>query len=459
MLVQTVLSILAGSLSLVQAAPTKRAGPQRVIGYHESWYYYDNGNTPFPIPTSIGSKYTHINYAFATIAYHPKTDQFYVGFTDSNADYQDCVGTSCPTECIPLPSTAKTCAAGKVAMVPYIGAAGACPDTTCHNPSSAPGAPRVPKCESVLNFNNAGVSDANGNPVMCGNYAYVLNKVKKTNPNLKFLISIGGWYDSNLFSAATEDKYIDKFVTSIVKFVQFFGFDGVDFDWEYPGWEHGSEPPFPGGAAGAGTSENTVDCSKTTCAYAGRTNDKAKFTNMVNKVRAAFTAAGKTPSGSNYLISMAAPAGDDKMNKLDIAAICKALDYINIMTYDIHGDWETNTNHQAALYDDTPPQYQNTNGVPMTSVDYAVSYWINNGCPANQVVIGLPFYAHGWSGVADGGSNGLFQKGTGITPNPDSAFNYGKLKADSTIKEFWDVAAQASYGYSASTQKFYTYDN
>ncbi|KAJ3029662.1 UNVERIFIED_CONTAM: hypothetical protein HDU68_011469 [Siphonaria sp. JEL0065] len=456
MLLSLVATTLASALALVDAAPAPRAVQNKIIGYHESWYWYNSpGNQPLQFTSDLSSRYTHINYAFATIHFHEATKQFFVGFTDAWADYQGCVGTSCPSECIKLP-TDKLCSGGKVSLVPYLGANGTCPDTACYNPSGVPGSPRRPQCEAVLDPNGLQYdwTTTPATPYLCGNYAYVLNKVKKQAPGLKFLISLGGWYDSNLFSAATEPQYIDAFVTSIVKFVEFFGFDGVDFDWEYPGWEHGAQPPFKGGAPGAGSADGMTDCSKATCGYAGRTNDMAKFNALVTKTRAGLKAIGKTKTGEDYLVSMAAPAGYDKMNKLDIKTICQQLDFINIMTYDIHGEWESNTNHQAPLYDNTPPQYKPTNGVPDTSVDFAVEYWIKNGCPANQIVVGVPFYAHAWK-AADGGSKGLFQPGT---PSSVTKLNYVDLAADASIQTYWDEKAQASYGYSAAQGTFYSFD-
>ncbi|KAI9207683.1 glycosyl hydrolases family 18-domain-containing protein [Polychytrium aggregatum] len=447
MLVSRTLLAGAGLLlasSSVSASASSAGVSNRVIGYHESWYYYDSpGNKPFDFTPTIVSKYTHINYAFATIHYHPPTDQYYIGFTDSNADYLDCVGTSCPSECIPVPQNQLCTPAGKktaskVAMVPYIGASGACPDTTCFNPSSAPGSPRTPPCEAVLDSN---IQKSGSTPVLCGNYAYLMSKVKKSAPNLRYLISVGGWYDSNLFSAATEDKYIDKLVTSIVKFVQFFGFDGVDFDWEYPGWEHGGEPVSPNAPSGTGNSENTYDCSVTKCAYPQRTNDTAKYSNLM----------AKNPHGENYLISIAAPAGLDKINKIDTKAVCNSVDYVNIMTYDIHGEWESTTNHQAGIYDDTPNPT-----APETSVDVAVTQWLQ-GCPSSKVVIGIPFYGHAWSQVKDGGSHGLFQAGS--PPTNADAYNYHQIITDKTLTTYWDDKAQASYAYSASESLFVSFDD
>ncbi|KAI9348204.1 glycosyl hydrolases family 18-domain-containing protein [Obelidium mucronatum] len=457
MLLSTLATIIAGALTCVQAAPAPRASANKIIGYHESWYWYDNGNQPMQFTPELTSKYTHINYAFATIHYHTATKQFYVGFTDAWADYQSSPGISAPAECFKVP-VSQQCTGGGVSLVPYIGANGTCPDKGCYNPSGAPGAPRKPQCEAVLDSQGLQYdwTTTPPSPYICGHYAYVMNKVKKANPGLKFLISIGGWYDSNLFSAATEPQYIDKFVTSIVEFVKFFGFDGVDFDWEYPGWEHGGSPPFAGGAAGTGDAEAMTDCSKKTCGYPARTNDMAKFNAMVTKVRTEFKKLGKNSSGRDYLISMAAPAGYDKMNKLDIKTICQQLDFINIMTYDIHGPWDPVTNHQAALYDNTPAEFQDKS-IPATSVDYAVSYWIDNGCPANQIVVGVPFYGHAWE-APKGNSNGLYQPGKAAPEAVTAKKNFKDITASAAVT-YWDDKAQASYAYDAAKSVFWSYDS
>ncbi|SEW51767.1 glycosyl hydrolase family 18 protein [Chitinophaga arvensicola] len=55
--------------------------------------------------------------------------------------------------------------------------------------------------------------------------------------NVKVLISVGGWNngdDSGFESLAANGTYRNNFVTNMINFVNQYGLDGVDIDWEYP---------------------------------------------------------------------------------------------------------------------------------------------------------------------------------------------------------------------------------
>ena len=59
--------------------------------------------------------------------------------------------------------------------------------------------------------------------------------LKKRNPQLKIILSLGGWGGcetcSDVFSTKKGRK---KFSKSAKKLCDYFGTDGIDLDWEYP---------------------------------------------------------------------------------------------------------------------------------------------------------------------------------------------------------------------------------
>ena len=61
--------------------------------------------------------------------------------------------------------------------------------------------------------------------------------LKYSYPNLKVTVAIGGWNEgSSKYSAMAKDSAErQKFVDSVVQFLQKHNFDGLDLDWEYPG--------------------------------------------------------------------------------------------------------------------------------------------------------------------------------------------------------------------------------
>lgn len=72
----------------------------------------------------------------------------------------------------------------------------------------------------------------------------------------------------------------------------------------------------------------------------------------------------------------------------DVARIAQHLDFINLMTYNLHGDWHHVTGHHSPLFrgqrDTGPDRFSN--------VDYAVGYILRLGAPANKLVMGIPTF-------------------------------------------------------------------
>lgn len=63
-----------------------------------------------------------------------------------------------------------------------------------------------------------------------------LMSLKEKNPNLKIILSMGGWNEgSQKYSAVAANPGLRQaMVNSVISFCEEHGFDGFDLDWEYP---------------------------------------------------------------------------------------------------------------------------------------------------------------------------------------------------------------------------------
>jgi chitinase len=211
-----------------------------------------------------------------------------------------------------------------------------------------------------------------------------LKALKQIHPNLKILISVGGWSWSDRFSdAALTDASRTAFADSCVAFIVNYGLDGVDIDWEYP-----------------------VSGGLSTNAY--RPEDKYNFTLLMQKLREKLNARGII-DGKSYTLSFAGAAGDWYLSNIEPGKVMQYADYANIMTYDIHGPWDQYTDFNSPLYSntDTSPQYKD-------SVDSGINAWLKAGYPANKLIMGVPFYGYIYKAVTNS-NNGLYQSYSGCS--------------------------------------------
>lgn len=251
-----------------------------------------------------------------------------------------------------------------------------------------------------------------------------LNLLKEAHPHLQTLMSIGGWSWSDYFSdvALTEESRA-KFARSCVAMMKQYGFDGLDIDWEYPG-----------GGGEAGNVE--------------RPEDPQNFTLLLAELRAQLETQGQA-DGRHYLLTIAAPA---RAWGMELDKITAYLDWINVMTYDFNGAWSAVTGFNAPLYGD--PDAPN----PTQSVDHSIQGYLAAGVPAEQLVMGVPFYGRGWAGVGDT-NDGLYQPYTRIPGSGD--YDYGDL-TENYIGQYtrhWNEAAQVPWLYDAEGGTMITYDD
>jgi chitinase len=257
-----------------------------------------------------------------------------------------------------------------------------------------------------------------------------LAALRDANPGLSTLMSVGGWTLSGGFSAlsATEEGRA-AFATSCVDFMLDHGFDGIDIDWEYP---------VSGGLSG-GAPEDTENQVLLLAALRAELDSRAP--------------------GS--LLTIAAPAGASKIANIDPAGIAASVDWINLMSYDFAGGWDSATGLHNPLYavDGAPGEDADTN-----NVDAAVQAFLDAGVPPAQLVVGVPLYGRGWGSV--GGTNqGLFQSGgyTGEGTWEGGVFDYDDIVnnylTDSRYTRHWSESGLVPYLYSESTGVFITYED
>jgi GH18 family chitinase len=265
-----------------------------------------------------------------------------------------------------------------------------------------------------------------------GNFNQLL-ELKKLYPDLKVLISIGGWSWSGNFSAAAQDEASrQRFAVSCIDLYlkRYKGvFDGLDIDWEYP-------------VSGGMTS--------------GKSEDKKNYTLLLGEIRDQLDEAGKTDHRT-YLLTIAAPVGPGTIRNLEPGKIASTVDWLNLMSYDFHGPWESASNFNAPLF--FSPADPADAGL---NVDAAVQTYLSSDVPAEKLVLGVPFYGHGWSGVSEV-DHGLYQPAGAAAPGTWEAgsYDYADLAKNylSTYQRYWDADAYVPWLYDAAAGVFISYDD
>ncbi|MET9994439.1 chitinase C-terminal domain-containing protein [Streptomyces mutabilis] len=274
-----------------------------------------------------------------------------------------------------------------------------------------------------------------------------LNKFKKQHPDVKTMISVGGWAETGgyfaddgkrmdsggFYSMATNadgsvnQDGIDTFADSAVDFVRKYGFNGVDIDYEYP--------------TTMKDAGNPLDWSFANGRRAGLVKGYAA---LMQTLREKLDRAGAA-DGRHYLLSVAAPSSGYLLRGMETFQVQKYLDYVNIMSYDLHGAWNEHVGPNASLFDDgkdselaaagvyTTSQY---GGIGYLNTDWAYHYF-RGSMPAGRINIGLPYYTRGFKNVT-GGTDGLWGKapatdcpaGSGLTKCGDGAVGIDNLWHD-----------------------------
>ena len=246
----------------------------------------------------------------------------------------------------------------------------------------------------------------------------------KQKHDVKTLISIGGWAETGGHFGADGNRVadggfytmttnadgsinhagIEKFATSAVEMMRTYKFDGLDIDYEYPTSMAGAGNPYD------------KDFMEPRRPYLW-----ASYQELMKVLREKLDAAS-AQDGIHYMLTIAAPSSGYLLRGMETFDVTKYLDYVNIMSYDLHGAWNDHVGHNAALFDtgkDSELAQWNVydtaayGGIGYLNTDWAYHYF-RGSMPAGRINIGVPYYTRGWQGVT-GGENGLW--GRAALPN------------------------------------------
>ncbi|CAH0391548.1 unnamed protein product [Bemisia tabaci] len=216
--------------------------------------------------------------------------------------------------------------------------------------------------------------------------------LKKTSPNLKVLLSIGGWADKE-----DVDKYLTlletperrtKFANSVAKKVDDYGFDGVDLAWEFP---PDKEPKERGifGSLWHGTKKIfSGDRDKNPEAH------REQFSALARELKAVLR-----PKG--HLLSISNLPHVNNTVYYDIPILNPSVDQYIIHSYDFRTP--DRTPKQA---DYSAPLYFPQNRVPFQNVEAMADKFIKKGATPDKIIIAVPTFGRTWAIDSDSGKTG-----------------------------------------------------
>jgi chitinase len=263
-----------------------------------------------------------------------------------------------------------------------------------------------------------------------------LHDLKKINPDLKILVSVGGWTWSTHFSdVALTDSSRRKFARSAVDFLKKYQLDGIDLDWEYPN-QVGADNPH-------------------------RVEDIENFTLLLREVREHLDKQSKLDGRGGedkYLLTIASGGDRAYIENTDLGEAHHYLDFINIMTYDAYNGLHTTTGHHANLLPADGDPAVEAKGEEVKSALTSVQGHIDAGVPVEKINLGLAFYGRAWKGVKNV-NNGLFQPAETV-----GMIEYYRVIAEKYIDKngftrFWDKSAQAPYLWNVDSSIFISYED
>ncbi|KAF1954876.1 glycoside hydrolase, partial [Byssothecium circinans] len=178
------------------------------------------------------------------------------------------------------------------------------------------------------------------------------------NRGLQTWLGVGGWEFSDegdtrttWSDLAASEEHRKAFISSTVEFLEKYGFQGLDVDWEWP--------------AAANRGGNPADTK----------NQVA----LVKELREAL--------GSKYGLTCVLPQDAGFLSGIDVAGLAQYVDWFNVLTYDLHGIWDAKNPELGSKirpHTDVREIDEKLNGLWVTGID------------SHKFTLGFALYGRGY---------------------------------------------------------------
>lgn len=257
-------------------------------------------------------------------------------------------------------------------------------------------------------------------------------------PDLKIIMSIGGWDMSENFSTAARDEASRlRLARSCIGLMRTHNFDGLDIDWRYP-VDGGADPD------------------------SGHPSDTENYVALLDTLRTELDATGERDDRRYYLTALI-PSSEALYRYFDLSGMHPYLDWMNLSTYGYSGAWSDLASPHAPLFSSQRDPRSDTER-ELYNVDGAVNAFLDMGIPADKLVIGLGFFAQTWSNVRPNDIFGLYEPATGLPTGTraNGTLYYRDLEpllSSSNYTKFFDEQTRTPWMYNAERRIAVTYEN
>ncbi|MFZ3368102.1 MAG: glycoside hydrolase family 18 protein [Candidatus Sulfotelmatobacter sp.] len=259
-----------------------------------------------------------------------------------------------------------------------------------------------------------------------------LKVLRAKNARLLVLLSVGGWSGSTYFSdVAATPSARKKFSASCLEIVSKYGLDGLDIDWEYP-------------VTGGKRTDHK------------RKSDKANFVLLLRQMRSDLDA---FDHGRRLLLTVASTGYRNHLNDLSLREMSDVLDWFNLMGYDFNEMQSKRTSHHSGLFAWSANSKLDADAVKYANSDAAVQWYLDQGVPAEKIVLGVPFYGQTWANVPDM-NDGLYEPYRG-RPGEEGTLSYREIERDylPSYTRHWDDQVKVPWLYKKETNVMISYDD